>query len=115
MKPTPGPWKLDNQAANGESEIGISRSWDHGGASICVVDSSRDARQLLADANLIAEAGTVYHETGLTPREILAQRDELSRAVENARQIIASLAEGESCDHDAEICYRDTTEETPCH
>jgi hypothetical protein len=35
--------------------------------------------------------------------------------VENARQIIASLAEGESCDHDAGICYCDTTKETPCH
>lgn len=29
-------------------------------------------------AVLIAEAGTVHHETGLTPREILAQRDELA-------------------------------------
>jgi len=71
--------------------------------------------QIEANAEFIADAFTVYHETGLTPREILSQRDELSRAVENARQIIASLAEGESCDHDAGICYCDTTKETPCH
>lgn len=53
---TPGPWKLDNLAANGEQEIGISRSWEIGGASICIVDSSRNAQTLLADARLIAAA-----------------------------------------------------------
>ena len=56
MKHTAGPWRLDNIAANGEQEIGISRSWEIGGSSICTVDSSRDSRRLLADARLIASA-----------------------------------------------------------
>lgn len=32
------------------------------------------------NASLIAEAGTVYHECGLSPRQLLAQRDELLQA-----------------------------------
>ena len=55
-KHTPGPWRLDGPAANGEQSIGISRAWEIGGASICEVDSSRDHRVLLADARLIAAA-----------------------------------------------------------
>ncbi len=51
---TPGPWRKESNAANGEQEIGISRSWENGGASICLVDSSRDTRILNADAQAIA-------------------------------------------------------------
>jgi len=38
-------------------------------------------RQMPADANarLIAEVGTVYHETGLTPRELAEQVQELRK------------------------------------
>ena len=59
-------------------------------------------------AELIAETLNIYHETGLTPRQILEQRDRLARAVGNARHIIASLAQDESCDHAVGICYCDT-------
>jgi len=55
-KHTPGPWHLSNLAANGEQEICVSRSSELGGASICVVESSRRADTLLADARLIAAA-----------------------------------------------------------
>lgn len=40
-----------------------------------------------ADANLIAEAGTVANETGLTPRELLKQRDELLEALEGMLEL----------------------------
>jgi len=42
---------------------------------------SEDERE--ANAELIAESGTVYHETGLTPRELLDQRNALWDALEN--------------------------------
>ncbi len=40
------------------------------------------------DKDLIAEAGTVHHETGLTPCQLAAQRDELLRALRKARRLI---------------------------
>ena len=57
---TLGPWKQDNTAANSEQEITISRSWEQGGASVCLVESSRDHRRLNADARAIAALPSVY-------------------------------------------------------
>lgn len=91
-KPTPGPWEyvgegftdaggrfLEIVDANGEAIIG-----EYGGPS------SED------DARLIAEAGTVFHETGLTPRELAAQRAELLGAL---RALL--MASGPGDRHDA--------------
>ena len=36
------------------------------------------------DADLIAESGTIHHETGLTPRKLLEQRDDLQAALKIA-------------------------------
>lgn len=72
MKPTKGPWKIDYRFP-GSYAIEPDVAWL--GASL-----GRQEGENLANAELIAEAGTIYHETGLTPREILAQRDELLRA-----------------------------------
>ena len=49
------------------------RSGDLDVYGVCVRNES--------DAALICEAGTVYHETKLTPRQLLAQRDELLAAL----------------------------------
>lgn len=38
------------------------------------------------NAALIAEAGTVHHETGLTPRQLVEQRNALSAALEGCAQ-----------------------------
>jgi hypothetical protein len=53
-----------------------------------------------ASADLIAEAGTVHHETGLTPRQLVEQRDALVERVkelERALQQIATSAEATYC------------------
>jgi hypothetical protein len=67
---TPGPWHLSNLAANGEQEISISRSYESGGASVAVVESSRDHSRLLADARLIAAAPDLLEAL----EELLADR-----------------------------------------
>jgi len=40
-----------------------------------------------ANAALIAEAGNVFHETGLTPRQLVEQRDALAEALEKFASI----------------------------
>ena len=85
-KPTPGPWKYSFEGSDPSWAIVTGQ----GGAIIANVNSETgpDAvsapamRQMPADANarLIAEVGTVYHETGLTPRELAEQREELRNA-----------------------------------
>lgn len=44
-----------------------------------------------ADANLIVDAFNVTNETGLTPRELLAQRDELVELIHDAGSQIEYL------------------------
>jgi hypothetical protein len=63
-KPTSGPWDADNI-------LNRVRGYDRYKNDVC------GAVYNPADRELIAEAGTVYHETGLTPRQLLEQRDEL--------------------------------------
>ncbi|MDI9430672.1 MAG: hypothetical protein QM570_03000 [Planctomycetota bacterium] len=85
-KPTPGPWQYSFEGSDPSWAIVTGQ----GGAIIANVNSETgpDAvsapamRQMPADANarLIAEVGTVYHETGLTPRELAEQREELRNA-----------------------------------
>lgn len=41
----------------------------------------RTEKETFANAEFIADAFTVFHETGLTSREILAQRDELLKTL----------------------------------
>lgn len=58
--PTDGPWEIDaygDVTANGEDIARISSEESHA----------------QADAALIAEAGNVYHETGLTPRQLASE------------------------------------------
>lgn len=43
-----------------------------------------------ADRDLALEAGTVFHEIGLTPRELQKQRDELLAALKRADQFITN-------------------------
>ena len=52
-----------------------------------------DYEEAKANADLIAEAGTVYHETGLTPREILAQRDQIMSACALALAVLSGKAD----------------------
>jgi len=73
MKPTPGPWSFEDLP----HRI-IKGAYGEYVAEVITADAGTDDRDT-SNAALIAEAGTVFHETGMTPRQLLEQRDELSR------------------------------------
>jgi hypothetical protein len=85
-KPTPGEWMTEAEYRDGSPYViyapGSIKIADlrESGAEAPETDDEFDA-----NANLIAEAGTVYHETGLTPRQLLDQRNALWDAVENIK------------------------------
>ena len=75
-KPIIGPWKIDPT----DPTCVISGSLQSGvGDIVCLSPSEggfeESAKHWEANASLIIEAGTVYHETGLTPRQLVEQRD----------------------------------------
>lgn len=56
-----------------EHEVQHKIKWEH-----CLYPSDGDQwKEADANAKLMAEAGTVHHETGLTPRQLAEQRTEL--------------------------------------
>lgn len=66
-KPTPGPWDL----------------WGYSNPSQTIAAPTGLVAQTLggndeANARLIADAGTVFHTTGLTPSQLVEQRDGLA-------------------------------------
>jgi hypothetical protein len=72
VKPTPLPWR---------DTIGITKYpivRDDNGLICTMFDQSQESSNY---ARLIAEAGTVYYETNLTPRQLLEQRDDLKAAL----------------------------------
>lgn len=72
-KPTAGPWYVDTDQNN------IARIVKgHPNKTIAISYDFRGAWE--ANANLIAEAGTVYHETGLTPRELVERIKQMKEA-----------------------------------
>lgn len=91
---TPGPWYwYENfsfvladvpQDINHKSYRGFDDPVHDGKYLIC------ESVPLSANAQLIAEAGTVAHETGLTPRQLLQQRDELREALDELLLVIDS-------------------------
>lgn len=89
-KPTAGPWtcmitsEFDGSPYVDDSVHSLSSDANPG--DIICLSPERDgytdsAKQWEANARLIAEAGTVYHETGLTPRQLVEQRDGLLKAL----------------------------------
>lgn len=93
MKPTPGPWEAIEKQDADPSEgthwlrcpIGALGYWrghkrDH-----------EDCHWVLngADARLIAEAGTVFHNTGLSPVQLVEMVRELKVALQDAEEYIS--------------------------
>jgi hypothetical protein len=75
-KPTPGPWYFCcYPTGNG----GFVYAGGPGGPSICDLSEHELPEQ---NGNFIAETGTVYHETNLTPRQLLEQRNQLIELLE---------------------------------
>lgn len=81
-KPTPGPWTVSGLGGPWEQSLKIrAPSWGmvaHVGVNPSIPHWDLPQR---ANAALIAEAGTVHHETGLTPRQLVEQRDALAVAL----------------------------------
>ena len=82
IKPTPGPWTVSGLGGPWEQSLKIrAPSWGmvaHVGVNPSIPHWDLPQR---ANAALIAEAGTVHHETGLTPRQLVEQRDALAVAL----------------------------------
>ena len=84
IKPTPGPWVMTegkciyiNARVDGKRRFILQRSTGEG----CGINV--EAEQVRADCRLIAEAGTVHHETGLTPRQLVERVKEMEEALRN--------------------------------
>lgn len=95
-KPTPGPWYADKHGRiwrrppsdlyeNGGGVAGdkplatVNKGWFGEGEEGYPVD---------ANASLIADAGTVFHTTGLTPSQLLEQRDQLVARVKELEELL---------------------------
>lgn len=88
-KPTQGPWRVAPSSSYRGSEINIDAGPNGTGGFICVAGHRGDL-EAEANAALIAEAGTVLYETGLTPQQLREQRDELLAALKDALKLIES-------------------------
>lgn len=104
-KPTPGPWIHGNwlkAVEGGIDEAGWCEVWmieADGVKSLPFVACKHQDMQ--ANAALIAEAGTVHHETGLTPRHLVEQRDALAKVVAD---VVAYFdAPGDGCFSDTQL------------
>ncbi len=81
-KPTPGPWHTSSTHLGAAIDIGAAN-----GANVALVSGPKEngADEYVANADMIADAGTVFHETGLTPRQLAEQRDKLLAALGSLR------------------------------
>ena len=98
LKPTPGPWRyrLGDEWSqcvvtdDGEFPDGRPKSW-----TVASMNSRRDERE--DNARLIAEAGTVHHECGLSPRELLHGYQEMHKLVLEAICALETIPATVSC------------------
>ncbi len=112
-KPTAGPWMVGNVAPGSDERWNASSVYAPNGEGVAQVyglylhttlskmEQSNDPRVLegLANARLIAEAGTVLHETGMGPMELADKAQRLSSENETLRiDQGASLAAAELAD-----------------
>ena len=95
IKPTPGPWVMTegkciyiNARVDGKRRFILQRSTGEG----CGINV--EAEQVRADCRLIAEAGTVHHETGLTPRQLVERVKELEEALQGLASALSPEIHG---------------------
>lgn len=77
-KPTPGPWVYVSSDGSIINPNGINDNKD----SWHIAELTSKDGCLAANGYLIAEAGTVYHETQLTPRQLLGALQEAKSTME---------------------------------
>lgn len=81
--PSPGPWTVDFDIAQFyRIEAQGTDNLDTVAEVPLTGDEEYDRDVTVANARLIAEAGTVATETGLTPRQLAEQRAELLEALQ---------------------------------
>lgn len=108
QKPSPGPWLV----GCGYGNHGVRIVGGDGSYAVCnvahvekdikdkegrVIGTERIERAW-SDVSIIMQAGTVYHETGLTPRQLVEQRNELLSAL----RMYIKAGFGNSTDHYAQ-------------
>lgn len=103
IKPTPGPWYADQRGGiwrRPPSELYENGGGVAGDKPVATVHKGwwgegEEGYPVEANARLIAEAGTVFHETALSPRQILEQRDELLVALKLAEAGLADIGDAD--------------------
>lgn len=102
IKPTPGEWLYGHREGadgmwrtevfSGDGEVIATLSWYPKPTNYGWIGTYREA-----NARLIAEAGTVYYETGLTPRQLVERVGELEEALTETVNLLyfRGLADGE--------------------
>lgn len=91
MKPTPGPWEATCSNERGYPEWFIRVPGEPPVISyeIAKITSYRPDGTDESDARLIAEAGTVFHNTGLSPVQLVEMVKELEEAL---RGLVSALS-----------------------
>ena len=95
IKPTKGPWVAVGSGGPWEQRLSI-RAAHWGTVAAVGVDPSLphwDGPQR-ANARLIAEAGTVHYETGLTPRQLVERVKELEEALQGLASALSPEIHG---------------------
>lgn len=85
IKPTPGPWSK-GYSVNGACCVwldGHTEPYADMGENSTWIDC-----ETVGNATLIAEAGNVFHETGLTPRQLVDRMKAVESAMRDAREMI---------------------------
>ena len=93
-KPTKGPYTAHLECDAKFTQLGIVRDSSFKEIAFTRNQSFDPAGDNEANANLIAEAFNVLHETGLTPRQLDEQRRELLEALEDVMASIAKKCYG---------------------
>lgn len=78
MKPTPGPWIALKYSAK---RFGLGTVGDGAWMYLQTIYQDADHPEMRANARLIAEAGTVFHNTGLSPVQLVEMVKELKAAL----------------------------------
>lgn len=90
-KPTVGPW-VANCFLVVAPKVHDQMSGVYGGAQICHTGGvGRSGGECESNAQLIADAGTVFHDTGLTPSQLAADRSGLLVSCQVALRVIDRL------------------------
>ena len=98
MKPTPGPWTVlpeeDDRDYIRIRGVRLGERYKIANVhmpKLMTTDSLREREdaESRANARLIAEAGTVFHNTGLSPVQLVEQRDELMAALKACAAVCA--------------------------